>query len=131
MSIKYYHLEDGTTSCYLKDKNGNEVCGKARLHPEEKEAKDFIGEYIATQRAEIKYYKKIIRNELNPQLKILKHLYSSLISSNKYNSANPEYFLIKRQYWIKKEEIEGLKEIIEAAEEELKNYISLRNFFTK
>lgn len=127
MKPTYKHLDDGTTYCYLTEKNGETTVGKARLHPEEPEPpKEFVGEYIATQRAEIKFYKKIIKNEIEPQLKTLKHLYSILISSNKYNSKNPEYYLIKRQYWMKKEDLEALKLLIKTLEEELKLYINLK-----
>lgn len=114
MKPKYNHLSHGATVCTLEDKHNNKVYGYAQLHPEEVESSARVGEYIATIRAEIAYYKFIRRNELMPKIKILNHLLSCINNTNskKYNPKSAEATLIKRQYWLAKSDYDATGELI-------------------
>ena len=129
MKPVYTHTENGTTICKLQDKSNNIVYGYSFLHPEEPEASDFTGEYIATIRAEINYYKLIRKNELLPQVKTLNHLLTCITNtgSKKYNPDSPEAKLIRKQYWMAKSDYEAIGEIIQQLEETLSSYLKGRD----
>ena len=129
MKPTYKHTENGTTICTLHDKTGNVVHGYAYLHPEEPQASDFTGEYIATIRAEIKYYKLIRRTELAPQIKTLNHLLNCITNtgSKELNPNSPEASLIRRQYWMAKADYDAIGDIIKQLEDALNGYLTARN----
>ena len=128
MKPTYQHDKNGTTICTLRDKNNNVVYGYAYLHPEEFESKR-VGEYIATIRAEIKYYKLILRNELEPKRKALHHLKTCISDNNnkKYNLESAEAKLIKRQYCIAESDCSAVKDIIAELQASLSNYLAMRD----
>ena len=132
MKPTYTHTEHGITICTLRDKNNNVVYGYANLHPEESNASDRVGEYIATIRAEIEYYKLIRRTELAPQIKILNHLLNCIANTNskEYRTDSPEASLIRRQYWMAKEDYTAVGELIQELETALKDYINVRDKIT-
>ena len=119
----------GITTCTLRDKSNNVVTGMARLHPLESFESQRVGEYIATTRAEIKYYKLIRRQEILPKMNALKHLYACIANTNskKYNKDSEEAQLVWRQYWIAHAEYQALGDMIESLEMALREYIKSRN----
>lgn len=123
MKPTYKHTEEGLTICTLQDKNNNKIYGYAHCHPEEPQPSERVGEYIATIRAEINYYKFIRRTELRPQMKALEHVYSCIANTNSklYDKDSPEAQLVWRQYWRLREDYKIIGEIIE----ELKNALNL------
>ena len=129
MKPTYVQLDDNTIMCVLRDKANNIVKGYATCHPEEPHYSQRVGEYIATIRAEIEYYKFIRRYEIRPQLKALKHTYSCLTTtgSKEYRADSPETRLVRRHYWLMKEDYDNLGEIIKELEAVLANYLATRD----
>lgn len=125
----YKHMSNGTTICTLRDKAGNVVYGYALCHPEEKNPSDRVGEYIATIRAEINYYKLIRRIELKPQIKTLGHLLACINNTNSksFDSNSPEAKLIRHQFWMAREDYNAMGDLIKELEKALKDYISNRD----
>lgn len=132
MKPTYKHLDNGTTICTLRDKANNVVYGYAQCHPEEKNESERVGEYIATIRAEIKYYKLIRRTELMPQIKTLNHLLACInnTGSKRYDTNSPEASLIRRQYWMAYADYKAIGELIEELEKTLKEYLISRDKIT-
>ena len=127
MKPTYKHTENGTTICTLRDKSNNVVYGYAYCHPED-EYSERVGEYIATMRAEIKYYKLISRIELEPQIKTLRHLMSCIknTGSKVYNPEAPEVKLIERQLRMAIEDRDSIHEITGELEKALGEYFKNR-----
>lgn len=125
----YKHMPNGTTVCTLKDKAGNVVYGYAQCHPEEKNPSDRVGEYIATIRAEINYYKLIRRIELRPQIKTLRHLLACIDNTNSksFDGDSPETKLIRHQLWMAQDDYKAMKDLINELEKALKDYIVNRD----
>ena len=128
MKPTYKHTEHGTTICTLRDKNNNIVHGYAFCHPDENYS-ERVGDYIATMRAEIKYYKLINRIELKPQIKALRHLLSCYknTGSKIYNINSPEIKLIENQVKMMVDDYEAVKDLIKELEKALKEYLKNRN----
>lgn len=128
MKPTYKHTDSGMTICTLRDKSNNVVHGYAYCHPDEPQPSERVGEYIATIRAEIKYYKFIRKNELRPQMKALEHVYTCISNTNSklYDKNSPEAQLVWKQYWRLREDYKILKEIIVELEDALNSYLSDR-----
>lgn len=127
MKPTYKHMENGTTICTLRDKANNVVYGYAQCHPEDVYS-DRVGEYIATMRAEIKYYKLISRIELEPQIKTLQHLLSCIknTGSKVYNPEAPEVKLIERQLRMAIDDRDSIRELTKELERVLGEYFKNR-----
>lgn len=127
MKPTYKHMENGTTICTLRDKANNVVYGYAQCHPEDVYS-DRVGEYIATMRAEIKYYKLISRIELEPQIKTLRHLLSCIknTGSKVYNPEAPEVKLIERQLRMAIDDRDSIRELTKELERVLGEYFKNR-----
>ena len=127
MKPTYKHMENGTTICTLRDKANNVVYGYAQCHPEDVYS-DRVGEYIATMRAEIKYYKLISRIELEPQIKTLRHLLSCIknTGSRVYNPEAPEVKLIERQLRMAIDDRDSIRELTKELERALGEYFKNR-----
>lgn len=127
MKPTYEHLEN-LTICTLRDKSNHIVQGYATCHPEDTPS-DRVGEYIATIRAEIEYYKLIRRTELLPQMKILGHVYACIANtgSKSYDVKSPEAQLIWRQYWLIHEDYITLGEMVKELKFALAEYIKRRD----
>ncbi len=128
MKPTYKHLDNGTTICTLRDKSNNIVYGYAQCHPEEPQPSDRVGEYIATIRAEIKYYKLIRKTELRPQMKAMEHIYACIANtgSKLYDKDSPEAQLVWRQYWRLREDYITIGELIIELENALNAYLADR-----
>lgn len=127
MKPTYKHMENGITICTLRDKANNVVYGYAQCHPEDVYS-DRVGEYIATMRAEIKYYKLISRIELEPQIKTLHHLLSCIknTGSKVYNPEAPEVKLIERQLRMAIDDRDSIRELTKELERALGEYFKNR-----
>jgi hypothetical protein len=127
MKPVYKHTENGTTICTLRDKSNNVVYGYAYCHPED-EYSERIGDYVATIRAEIKYYKLISKIELEPQIKTLRHLLSCFknTGSKIYNPECPEVKLIERQLHMAIEDRESIRELTKELKKALNEYLENR-----
>lgn len=128
MKPTYKHSENGITICTLRDKSNNVVHGYAYCHPDEPQPSERVGEYIATIRAEIKYYKLIRKIELRPQMKALGHVYACIKNTNSklYDGDSPEAQLIWRQYNRLREDCEVIGELITELQNALNNYLADR-----
>ena len=127
MKPTYKHMENGTTICTLRDKANNVVYGYAQCHPEDIYS-ERVGDYIATIRAEIKYYKLISRVELEPQIKTLRHLLACIknTGSKVYNPDSPEVKLIERQVRMAIADRDSIRELTEELEKALSEYLKNR-----
>lgn len=127
MKPTYKHTENGTTICTLRDKANNVVYGYAQCHPEDIYS-ERVGDYIATIRAEIKYYKLISRIELEPQIKTLRHLLACIknTGSKVYNPDSPEVKLIERQVQMAIADRDSIRELTEELEKALGEYLKNR-----
>ena len=128
MKPTYKHTEDGLTICTLRDKSNNVVYGYAHCHPEEQQPSERVGEYIATIRAEIKYYKLIRKIELRPQMKALGHICACIANtgSKLYDKDSPEAQLVWKQYNRIREDCKVIDEIIVELESALNAYLADR-----
>lgn len=128
MKPAYKHTENGTTICTLRDKSNNVVYGYAYCHEAEPNPSERVGDYIATIRAEIKYYKLIRKTELLPQIKTLRHLLACIknTGSKVYNPEAPEVKLIERQYNMATADYEAIGELITELNKALEEYIVQR-----
>lgn len=134
MKPEYIYDENkGTTTCILRDKSGNVVIGIARCHPEEKIKSNRIGEYIATIRAEIKYYQIIRKTELLPKMKAIGHIYSCIFNNGegKYDKNSPEAKLIKREYYRLYYDYKCIGDMIKRLRLGLRAYIEERDNLAK
>ena len=87
--ITIYRVSDGE-KCYV---------GVSECHTDDKEfqSQEF-GEALATVRATLDFLRKLRDNEIIPQLKIIKHLYTNMTTSKQYNPKSYEATMIRRKY---------------------------------
>lgn len=117
----------GVITCTIED-SGITVTAKAKCHPEDKPYySSTFGSELAYARAEIKYYKKFIRNIYVPRLQTLKHIHHILYSSDKYNEASRR--LLLRQIQLTRRDIEVVKEVIATLEQYVTGYINQKEKF--
>lgn len=132
MLPKYsYNPETGITTCILND-GVNTIIGKAKCHPDDMDfGNHLVGETIATIRAEIKYFKLVIRTELRPKLNILKEIYSTYNSSEKYDLKSLEAKQVYKKMKRCEDSITLLHQMIAERKLELTAYITSKDIFYK
>lgn len=124
MSYKITTNWDPDTNCATTSikncSNGIVFLGTAKCHPDDETmASEHIGLEIANARAQLNIIRSVRDNELKPQLKILKHLYSNIKTSKQFNPKSYEATMLRRQIKHLESELSIVKDIIS----DYKNYI--------
>ncbi len=118
-----YEFQNGRSICIINYK-GWSFIGEAMCHPEDKDMEsERIGLTIAENRANIRVLKFIKDFEIAPQVKILKHLYSNIKNSKKYNEKSYEVNLIANQIKHLEKETDEIKKEIADIKNFIKTYI--------
>ena len=127
-----FYSENNEYYCVLEDKVGNKFVGIAKCHPDDKDLEsEKVGYYIALCRAKIKFLYHIKNNELKPQLKILKQLYFAMNRSKHYNDKSYEAKMLKKHYYMIKEELDDIHNFIKETKKELRDYLLTKEKFRK
>lgn len=122
-----FDYEDGITMCTIKDKD-KQYRGLAICHPDDKEFEsERVGCAIAEQRAIIAALTSIRDNEIKPQYKVIKHLYTNISSSKKHDAKNYESKMLKRAFYMLKKELEEIEQTIKGMKTNLRVYIKARD----
>ena len=82
---------------------------------------------IAEARAEINFLQHIRDNELKPALKVLKHLYDNMTTSNYFNQHSYEARMLRRQIRIKENELIAIKQEIDGRKQFISDYIQQKD----
>ena len=113
MKIKTsWDANNGISIYRVIDKN-KWYTGIAECHPDDKEfqSEDF-GQALATVRATIEFLRDLRDNEIKPQLKIIKHLYTNMTTSKEFNSKSYEAKMVRRKYYQLQNELSRTQEQI-------------------
>lgn len=122
--ISEYDAEAGVATCALEIDN-DVFYGIATCAPEDFDMmSEFTGTYIAEKRAEIKYLQHIKNNRVKPVYEELKHIFSLLEMSSKYNPKSHEAKILKRQMKFYKDALVELKIDIATEKQNLNTYIN-------
>ena len=102
----------GYAECLIYYKNqvfeGSAVCHKDDMEHKSRTVGESLAQYRATR-----YYLAWVRdNEVLPQLKALNQLYYSMKHSTQFNPKSYEAKMLFRQIHQKKEDIEGIRQLI-------------------
>jgi len=91
--------EENGITIYRVSYDNKYYVGISECHPDDKEfqSQDF-GEALASVRATLDFLRDLRDNEIIPQLKIIKHLYTNMTTSKQYNPKSYEATMIRRKY---------------------------------
>ena len=110
--------------------NGQAFEGGAKCHPDDM---DMISERTGCCIAEARAYIKALRfkrdHEIQPKLDILRHLYSNMQSSKKYNPKSYEAQMIRSQLRVLEKELDTVSNDIAEEKKYLKEYIQKKDVF--
>lgn len=126
---KDWDEESGLTIVTVTD-NDKTYCGTSKCHPDDVDFKsqDF-GESVATERVVLQFLRNMRDNELIPQIKILKHLYSNMTTSKQFNPKSYEATMVRRQLHILEGQLTALKEQIRERKDLLDYLIDSKESF--
>lgn len=129
-NIKFIFDDEATTTCIIKDKQGNSFFGKAICHPDDMDMMSRrTGQEIAYCRAELAALRFYRDNELTTAYKTLNHLYNNIQCSQHFNPHEYTTKMLKRQVDIAYEDLLAIKELIEDRKEALLDYLHQKNNF--
>ena len=110
--------------------NGQAFEGGAKCHPDDM---DMVSERTGCCIAEARAYIKALRfkrdHEIQPKLDILRHLYSNMRSSKKYNPKSYEAQMIRSQLRALEKELDTVNNDIVEEKKYLKEYIQKKDAF--
>ena len=130
--LRHWYPDEDLHETLIITKDGEEIIGTAVCHPDDKDMKnEYAGETISRWRAMYKYGKHMLKHELRPQLKILKHLFDCMKQSKEYNPRSNEVRLIRRQIAQLEKEIADLKYDLEGLQGLVREYIDAKDDFYK
>ena len=113
-----------TTYCYITDDKGRLSVGKAVCHEADTDMMSWrTGEEISFRRAKIHYLQTIRACDIKPALAALKHLYSCINRSAKFNPNSYENSMLQRQIRQLEFDLATNKEMIAYERKTLKDYI--------
>ena len=119
-----YAYNDGASTYQITYKGYNFI-GMAECHNDDMDfASERVGLTIAEARAVIKVLRFIRDCEMQPQLNILKHLYSNIETSHFHNPKSHESRRIRSQIRAIEREIKSLNNTIEDEKNFIKDYIN-------
>lgn len=120
-----YDQDSGIAQVILTDNYGRLYSGIAICAEQDNDMKaEYTGYTIAEKRAWIDFYKGWLRNEIKPQLRILKQLYYSMNRSKKFYAGHYEAFMLKRSIHRLEKQLTDLESDISRMQLDLKDYIS-------
>lgn len=121
----------GIATCTLFYKN-KKFIGFANCHEFDADMKsEKTGTQLAIWRAEIKYYKHIKNNEILPSLQALKHLYSTMKNSKKFNENSYENKRLQKQIQNYEFDLKAINHELIVIQESIMNYIKEKDKFYK
>lgn len=98
--------------------------GTAHCHPDDRDMEsERVGLTVAESRANIKVLTYIKENELEPQLKILNHVYANMKSSKYFNPKSYETKSLRRQIHILQNELNVINKNLVEEKKFLKDYV--------
>lgn len=116
--------ETRTTYCYITDDKGRISIGEAICHEEDIDVMSWrTGEEIAFRRAKIHCLQTIRACDIKPALAALKHLYSCINRSAKFNPNSYENSMLQRQIRQLEFDLATNKEMVAYERKNLKAYI--------
>ena len=122
MTTKYTY-ENGISTFYI-NYNNNTFIGEANCHEADFDFEsERVGLTIAEARARIALAKHMRDNELKPQLKALKHLYSNIRNSSKHNPKSHETRMLRRTIRDLEFELHTVSNAIADEKKFIKDYI--------
>ena len=121
-----YEYKDGKSIVSFNYK-GKTFIGEANLHPEDvtRENKR-VGYGIAEKRLGLDIMRNHLHNELEPQLKALKHL-QACVSQSKQHTNCYEFRMLCRSIRLLEEECAEIRELIKTLRKEYKDYLTYVN----
>lgn len=129
---QFFWDEDSKESLCILTDGENTYVGNASCHPDDIDMSNAkTGHTIALYRAEIKAFRGR-RDTLKTELKILKHLYSTMKDSKQFNPKGYETRMLRRQIKRHETDIEMTTTLITNTQKELKQYLlDKEQFYTK
>ena len=128
--IKYTYDENNktvTASVLYKNKT---ISASAFCHPDDKEFySEAVGTSIAAMRLAIVILRDMRDNEIIPQIKILKHLYTNISAGKDFNPKDRATRLIRRQYYSLRTDLKIINEMIEDQKNSIKSVIKTKEHF--
>ena len=99
MKIKTSWDEENGITIYKVIDGDKFYTGISECHSDDKDfqSQEF-GQALATVRATLDFLRKLRDNEIIPQLKIIKHLYTNMTTSKQYNPNSYEATMVRRKY---------------------------------
>ena len=123
--------EEGS-ALYKIEMDNNVFYGSARCHPDDESIKsEKIGLEIAEIRARLNILRYLRDSEYKPQLKILKHLQSNMMTSKKYNKKSYEARMLWRQINILENDLRSIKEMIKSCNKYIADTIASAESYQK
>lgn len=118
-----YSYENGSAT-YTMYYKGQKFVGKAECHPDDEDMiSERVGLTIAETRAAIEVVRFIKEFEIQPQLKVLKHLYSNMRTSKYYNPNSYEAKMLRSQIRVIEKELTTINNQLADERKFLRDYI--------
>ena len=119
-----YNTETGISVCEILY-NNNTFKGEAHCHEEDFDfMSERVGMTIAEVRANIALMKHMRDNEIKPQIKVLKHLYSNIKNSKDHNPKSHETKMLRRNIRQLEFELHAINNAIADERKFITDYIS-------
>lgn len=130
--VEFHYNEKYGSSYFDIDYNGIHISANARCHPDDMDfSSERTGLTIAEARATVALLKAKRRYEIEPQLKILKHLYGNMTTSKHFNPKSYEAKMIRSQIRAIEKELATISNDIADEEKYLEEYIQKKDAFYK
>jgi hypothetical protein len=120
-----WNEEEKTAKCMIRhEKNGPIFVGEAFCHEDDYDmVSPRTGQEIAYRRAKIKQLQHVKNYEIKPQLFALRHLYSCMNRSARFNPESYENTMLQRQIRLLEFDLTTANEMIKYERESLKAFI--------
>ena len=122
-----YDEKTGISNCYIYLDDFLQGFGTAQCHPHDQDMiSEATGTHIAELRAKINLLQNYKNRELHPGMKALKHLKGTMVNSKHYNPDSYESKRLNVEIKNFQKDIEDINLAIQAAKQELYDYIKLK-----
>ena len=131
MKIKTtWNEKTGITIYKVHDKDNKFYVGISECHPDDKEfqSQEF-GEALAAVRATIDFLRDLRDNEIIPQLKMIKHLYTNMTTSKQYDPKSYEAVMVRRKYFQLQGQYEAIRSQIRQFKDQEEYLIDTKESF--
>ena len=123
----FWNEKQGICSCSIIINDFLSGFGIAECHPQDEDVKSRrTGEHIAELRAQINLLQDYKNKELRPGLKALLHVRGTMVKSTRYNPDSYESKRLNVEIKNYQKDIKDIEQAIQAAKQELYDYINLK-----